>query len=53
MRGRRWDQEVGATAVEYGLVVAAVGTAFVVAGPMLWNAFLSFLTVVLDGMVGP
>lgn len=53
MRGRRWDQESGATAVEYGLVVAAVGTAFVFAGPLLWDAFLTFLNVVLDGMVGP
>lgn len=47
-----WTDETGATAVEYGLVTMAVGVAFIVAGPALWDAFLAFLGIVLDGMVG-
>lgn len=47
-----WTDETGATAVEYGLIVGAVGITFIVAGPMLWDALLSLLDVVLDGMVG-
>ncbi len=47
-----WTDETGATAVEYGLIVGAVGIAFVVAGPTLWQAMLSLLDVILDGMVG-
>ncbi len=30
----RWDDQSGATAVEYGLIVGAVGIAFIAAGPM-------------------
>lgn len=49
--GRLRGQE-GATSVEYGLVLGAVGIAFIVAGPLLHDAFLALLHVVLDGMVG-
>ena len=48
----RWHDEGGATAVEYGLIVGAVGIAFIVAGPMLQDAFLELLDVILTGMVG-
>ena len=48
----RWHDELGATAVEYGLIVGAAGIAFMVAGPMLWRAFLDLLDVILTGMVG-
>lgn len=44
--------EAGATAVEYGAILGAVGIAFVVAGPALWRALLSLLDAILDGMVG-
>lgn len=47
-----WGDEAGATAVEYGLIAGAVGIAFVVAGPSLWNAMLTLLDAILDGMVG-
>ena len=47
-----WTDETGATAVEYGLVLGAVGIVFIVAGPFLWRSMLSLLTVILDGMVG-
>ena len=45
------DQE-GATAVEYGILAAAVGIAFIVAGPLLLDAFTWFLDVVLDNTPG-
>lgn len=44
--------EAGATAVEYGAILGAVGIVFVVAGPTLWRAMLSLLDAILDGMVG-
>ena len=47
-----WTDETGSTAVEYGLIASAVGIVFVVAGPMLWRAFLDLLNVVLCGMIG-
>lgn len=49
--GRHRDED-GATAVEYGIVAAAVGVVFVVAGPWLYDAFLALLDAILDGMVG-
>lgn len=54
LRGSHVDvhDEAGATAVEYGLILGAVGIAFVVAGPTLWRALLSLLDAILDGMVG-
>lgn len=45
------DQD-GATAVEYGLIAAAVGIAFIVAGPLLLDAFAWFLETVLDNTPG-
>ena len=48
----RWHDEGGATAVEYGLIVGAVGIAFIVAGPMLWQAFLALFEAILCDMVG-
>lgn len=47
-----WTDETGATAVEYGLVTVAVGIAFIVAGPMLLDALVAFLGIVLDHMPG-
>lgn len=46
-----WRGEDGATAVEYGLIAAGVGLAFVLAGPALADAFLSLLNAILDGLV--
>ena len=48
----RWHDELGATAVEYGLVVGAVGILMVLVGPQLVDGFRAFLGLVLDGMVG-
>lgn len=42
----------GATAVEYGLIAAGVGLAFVLAGPSLAAAFTDLLGVVLDHILG-
>jgi Flp pilus assembly pilin Flp len=42
----------GATSVEYGLIAAFVGMAFVLAGPALWRVFLDLLDSILTGMVG-
>lgn len=47
-----WHEEDGATAVEYGLIAGAVGVAFIVAGPALYEVFLDLLNTILDGMVG-
>lgn len=44
--------EEGATAVEYGVLVAAVGIALVVAGPYLWQVMVQVLGQVVDGMLG-
>lgn len=44
--------EEGATAVEYGLIAATVGIAFIVAGPLLLDAFTWFLETVLDNTPG-
>lgn len=54
LRGSHVDVrgEAGATAVEYGAILGAVGLAFAVAGPALWRALLSLLDAILDGMVG-
>ena len=49
---RRVRAEDGATAVEYGLVLALVGILFVLMGPELYDAFLALLDAILDGMVG-
>lgn len=48
--GTRVSREDGSTAVEYGLITGAVALALVLAGPGLWQAFLSLLGVVLDSM---
>lgn len=49
---RRWAQESGATAVEYGLILVAVGIVFVTVGPLLADAFITILNVVLDAILG-
>lgn len=43
-----WRGEEGATAVEYGLVAAGVGIAFIIAGPALADAFTDLLGFVLE-----
>lgn len=48
----RWSDEAGATAVEYGAIAAVAGIAFVVAGPALWEAMLTFLDTVLTAVLG-
>lgn len=45
------DQE-GATAVEYGLVAGLLGVGLVVVGPLLADAFVVFLDVVLSHIPG-
>ena len=47
-----WHEENGATAVEYGLIAGALGVVFVVAGPMLQDAFAFLLNVVLCDILG-
>lgn len=48
----RWQAQDGATAVEYGLVAAGAGIAFIVAGPLLAETFTDVLGVVLDHVLG-
>lgn len=48
----RWHQEGGATAVEYGLITGAVALGLVLVGPSLGEAFVSFLNLVLDHVLG-
>ena len=45
---RRLGEDEGATAVEYGLIAAGDGIAFIIAGPALADAFTDLLGVVLD-----
>lgn len=47
-----WTDETGATAVEYGLVTVAVSVGLIVLGPFLAEAFVTFLDVVLDNILG-
>ena len=47
-----WANEEGATAVEYGLVVAGVAMAAIVAAPGLQEAFTDLLKLVLDTLLG-
>ena len=47
----RTDQD-GSTAVEYGIIAGAVGVGLIVLGPWLAQAFVTFLDIVLDGMLG-
>lgn len=47
-----WTDETGATAVEYGLVTMAVSVGLIVLGPFLAEAFVTFLDVVLDSVLG-
>ncbi len=42
----------GATSVEYGLIAAGAGLAFIVAGPLLAEAFTNLLDVVLTHVLG-
>lgn len=42
----------GVTSVEYGIVAATVGVAFVAVGPTLWRSLLSLVEAVLDGILG-
>lgn len=49
---RRAHSQEGSTSVEYGLLAAFVGMVFVLAGPMLVDAFVVVLNAILDGMVG-
>lgn len=49
---RRWAQESGATAVEYGLILVACGIVLVTVGPFLADAFITILNVVLDAILG-
>ena len=47
---RLWAQaEEGATSVEYGILAGAVGIALVAAGPMLAEAFVSLLELIVGG----
>lgn len=48
----RWHEEGGATAVEYGLLTGAVALGLVLVGPSLGEAFVSFLNLVLDHVLG-
>lgn len=52
MHSRNWRAQEGATAVEYGLVAVGAGVAFIVAGPLLAEAFTDLLGVVLDHVLG-
>ncbi len=45
------DQD-GATSVEYGLIAAGAGVAFIIAGPLLTQAFTHVLDVVLTHVLG-
>ncbi len=47
-----WRAHEGATSVEFGLVAAGVGIAFIVAGPFLAETFTDLLGVVLDHVLG-
>ena len=44
-------REDGATSVEYGLVLGGIGIVAVLVGPQLYQAFLTLLNAILDGMV--
>ncbi len=52
MDTRNWHAQDGATSVEFGLVAAGAGIAFIVAGPFLAEAFTDLLGVVLDHVLG-
>lgn len=45
----RLRAEDGATSVEYGILVAAVGIALVASGPLLAEAFLDLLELITGG----
>lgn len=48
----RWHEEGGATAVEYGLLTGAIALGLVLVGPSLGEAFVDFLNLVLDHVLG-
>lgn len=52
MDTRKWQARDGATSVEFGLVAAGAGIAFIVAGPFLAETFTDLLGVVLDHVLG-
>ena len=52
VHGAVWESEEGATAVEYGIVAGATAVGLIVLGPWLAQAFVVFLNVVLDGVLG-
>lgn len=48
--GLRLRGDDGLTSVEYGILAAFIGIAFIVAGPTLAEAFVDVLDAVLDSM---